>query len=336
MLLCRLGFHSLVIHTEPHAVACVCGILTGCVVNVGAHTCTVTCLEDGAALTSQQAVLPMGVDDIASALHLLVRRGGGAWPDAEVPAHALAALVASQCHAPSAAVPMRQDSTASDAATVVPVIAGNDGTTAVSRVRLGTAGAVAPLGLFMHTILCHRAALEARAKQSTLPADPQDTLDEVFWAESVGAVSTAPPQQNARISWLSADVGLHEAVDRCILAASASRPELRARLAAYMVVAGGGAELSGLPEALQSKLSSLWQAQQADQMAPEVMPDVHVIRARPHPRWAAWRGGALLAALDTSRDAWSRREAWRDGVLTAKAGRYDASVTPMSRLATYV
>jgi hypothetical protein len=319
--LCRLGFHSLVIHTEPHAAACACGVATACMVSIGAQVCHIACVDEGALLPAPHVVLPIGMDDLAAALPALARRGGGAWPDAEVPPHALATLLGAACHLPSAALPTRPDG---ESQHTVPVAAGQ--ATGTSRVALGTASLLAPMALLTPALLARRAAVDAR--RLPLPPSAQDTLDEAFWAESVGAAAPAVPGPTALVgqpTW-----GLHDAIAECISLAASQRPELRMRLCACVLLAGGGAALSGVAEALAERLTARMDAQGSGETA------VQVFSVRSHPGWAAWRGGALLAAMDTSRDAWLRKEAWGDGVLAGKPGRYDASATPISRLATYV
>ena len=320
---CRLGFHSLVIHTEPHAVACACGVTTACVVSVGAQVCHIACVDEGALLPAPHVVLPIGMDDLAAGLPALARRGGGAWPDGEVPPHALATLLAAACHLPSAALPVRLDG---EPEHTVPVATGQ--ATGTSRVALGTASLLAPMALFTPALLARRARAAVSARRLPLPPCAHDTLDEAFWAESVGAAAPSvhgPTVLVGQPAW-----GLHDAIAECISLAASQRPELRVRLCACVLLAGGGAALSGVAEALAERLTARLDAQGSRETA------VQVFSVRPHPRWAAWRGGALLAAMDTSRDAWLRQEAWRDGVLAGKPGRYDASATPISRLATYV
>ena len=321
LALCRLGFHSLVIHTEPHAMACACGVTTACVVSIGAQACHIACVDEGTLLPAPHVVLPIGMDDVVAGLPALARRGGGVWPDAEVPQHGLATLLAAACHLPSASAPGRPDA---EPEHVVPVATGQ--ATGTSRVALGSASLLAPSALVTPALRVRRPAVH----RLPLPPNAHDTLDEAFWAASVGAAAPAVPGPTAMVgqpTW-----GLDDAIAECISLAAAQRPELRIRLCACVLLAGGGAALSGLAEALTERLTARLnaQAQESGETA------VNVFAVRPHPQLAAWRGGALLAALDTSRDAWPRREAWKDGVFAGKPGRYDAAVTPISRLATYV
>jgi len=127
------------------------------------------------------------------------------------------------------------------------------------------------------------------------------------------------------------DEGLDRAVARSVAAAAAGRPELRARLLGAILLTGGGAPLPGLAEALAA-LAAQCAADDDPDAAP---PAAFASLARPDPRFVAWRGGALLASVDTTRDGWVTRESWAEGVAVGRPGRHDASMPVTARLNTY-
>lgn len=310
VLLQRLGFASLVLHAEATAVCCACATPLACVVSLGAHCTSVACVEDGCEVPATRLQLPTGARDLARALPRLAQRQPGhpAWPGGTPPGpRALERLLHGHTAAPSAQQPLA----------AMPV-----------HPMLGSACYLTPLAHFAPRLLGLRCSVRARAARCPLPPDPEDTLDEAYLAEVAGAA--ARPQQ-ARAE-AEDSLGLDEAVLHSILQLASARLDVRQRLLASVLLVGGGARQRGLAEALSERLLQRLPAP-AEQEPPAA---ALATAARPEPRFAAWRGGALLAAVDGARDGWVRREALTQGVLVGQPGRYDATATVLSQLTTYV
>lgn len=68
VLLCKLGFESVVVHLQPVAAAFGVGATTCCVVNMQSDYTSVTCVEDGMLLPWGQLQPSLGADDVSRAL----------------------------------------------------------------------------------------------------------------------------------------------------------------------------------------------------------------------------------------------------------------------------
>ena len=71
-----LGFRALAVHVESVAAAFAHGAPVSCVVNVGAQSSSVVCVEDGCALPASRIFLPYGGDDLSQTLWWLLAEGG--------------------------------------------------------------------------------------------------------------------------------------------------------------------------------------------------------------------------------------------------------------------
>lgn len=319
VLLVRLGCRSLVVHTELQAVPFCLATPLAVVVVCGAHTTAVACVEEGAEVAGTRIVLPTGADDLAAALPALARRAtGAALPD---DSRVLAGLLAAHglCLGPAGLAPGQAPPPA-DAPAVPWPPAGPGQPHCVRPAALGSAALLACCGLFAPRLLGGaRAAVAFRPLRSLPAADAAACCEETFLVES-GAAQVAASAEGMPEG--AADgLGLDAALAASVIAAS-PKPDTRARLLASVLLAGGGSALPGLGAALEARCEGRLQ-----DGAP-----VATHLAGPH---AAWRGGALLAAADATRDAWLRRDAATDGVSVGRPGRYDAATTLVSKLAAY-
>jgi hypothetical protein len=333
LLLCRLGFKSLAVHAESSAAAFAAGAPLVCVVLAGAHTAAVTCCEEGVEVPGSRLVLPLGGDDATDALPWLAARSSGApWPlprcsprTSPADAEAMRQLLRQAARAPAdGAQPARHDA---DAVTLVSP-AHADGPGAPPRrfaFRLGDAASLAPLGFFAPRVLGaprHAATARAhRAASAGLGADGADTDDPL---QEMLAAFEAPRDDAAADA-----IGLDTAVMASIAAASAGRPDVRTRLQASILLAGGAAATPGLADALRQRCAARLPA------AERAAATVAAVVALPDPRLCAWRGGALLGAADSAREGWVRREAMEEGVAVGRPGRYDMAASLLAQLQTF-
>lgn len=95
-----------------------------------------------------------------------------------------------------------------------------------------------------------------------------------------------------------------QAVFRAIVAAAAAKPALLERLCSGVLLTGPGAALRGLGPVLERRLMARFSRVGRAQA-------VSVLEiGGGDPRSTAWRGGALLGALDAGRESWLLREQW--------------------------
>lgn len=264
LLLRSLHVAAVTVYSEPPCLAAAVSAPFACCVLLGTQTATATCVEEHAVVPGSSRSLSLGVDDAALALPRLCslcRALPAAFP-AELGRDAatlrrilLAGAVAPPASPGSASLqpPLR-------------IITGP------STVALGGAASLAPMGLFRPALLGRTAAQAAQHDRLLLAPGPEDE----WFAE-------AEPE----CSQLSDSLGLDAAVTASVAAAAAGR-EGRARLLAQVLLAGAGAALPGLGDALSSHLPAV----------------ARVVVCAPD---AAWRGGALLGCLEPGREGWARQ-----------------------------
>ncbi|GAA6036805.1 hypothetical protein JCM8097_003487 [Rhodosporidiobolus ruineniae] len=84
LLLRTIGFKQLCLMQESLCATFGAGVSSGCVVDIGAKTSTITCVEEGLVLPETRMVLDFGGDDITSFLHVLLMRINFPYKDADL------------------------------------------------------------------------------------------------------------------------------------------------------------------------------------------------------------------------------------------------------------
>ena len=312
----RLRCRSLIVHSEVTAVAFSLSCPLAAVVLVGAHTCCVACVEDGAEVPTTAIVLPTGIEDVADALPWLARRATGADLSA-LSRRDCVSLVEAHCRC--ADTGGGEEPSPPDAPVTV-LIPTQRGATQVT-LWMGNADRLAPHGLFAPRLLgSRRAAVAARASRSLPPSDAAAAHEETFLTES-GAVQVAPAPE-AMPDGAADGLGLDAALAASAIAAC-PKDDARSRLLSCVLLAGGGSSLPGLARALAARTEA--------RLSDGTRVSVTAVGLS-----AAWRGGALMAAAEATREAWARAAAVTEGVEVGKPGRYDAATTLVAKLNAYL
>eukprot|EP00879_Flechtneria_rotunda_P025865 GHRR01027519.1.p1 GENE.GHRR01027519.1~~GHRR01027519.1.p1 ORF type:complete len:299 (+),score=85.06 GHRR01027519.1:229-1125(+) len=108
-------------------------------------------------------------------------------------------------------------------------------------------------------------------------------------------------------------IALDEAVFRSITAAAVGRPDVFDRLSAGLLLIGPGAGIRGLGSMLERRLGVKFAQAGRHQL-------VSVLEPKAYPAHIAWKGGALLAALDSGRENWLPKEQWVQGGMAFPSG----------------
>ncbi|KAL7422269.1 Actin-like protein arp8 [Cryptotrichosporon argae] len=74
LLLGTMGFKEIAVHQESHCAIFSAGMSTACVVDIGAQTTSVTCVDEGLVNADTRMTLAYGGDDVTSALVTLLQR----------------------------------------------------------------------------------------------------------------------------------------------------------------------------------------------------------------------------------------------------------------------
>ncbi|CAM8921247.1 unnamed protein product [Rhodiola kirilowii] len=318
ILLRDLQFSFAVVHQEALAAVFGNGLTTACIVNIGAQLTTVTCIEDGVSLPTTSKTLGFGGEDISRCL-LWTQRHHQTWPAIRTDCTGkpidmlmLNRLKESCCQIKEGEV---------EALAIVHSY--EDGTPPRSHKTRLTALNIPPMGLFYPMLLVPEVY---PPPPRTWFHDYDDMLDErwdiefqrrdmsdSFLASFGGGFPTwdnypvfaTKPTKEEKL-------GLADAIAISIL--SVGRIDLKRKLFCSIQLIGGVALTNGLISAIEgSVLHAIPPAEAID--------TVEVLPSRTCQPFVAWKGGAVLAILDTGRDTWIQREDWLENGIHIGTGR---------------
>ncbi|KAJ4888787.1 Actin-related protein 9 [Raphanus sativus] len=306
-----LCFSSAVVHQEGLSTIFGNGLSTACIVNMGAQTSTVVCIEDGVSLPNTEKILPFGGDDICRCL-LWIQRHYQNWPQLRTDVLAkpidllmLNGLKESYCE-------IREG----EVETVATVYSYEDGMPAVAHKTNLTSLNVPPMGLFYPNLLVPEVFPQP---PRTWLQDHENMLEETWNMDFAGsgnmglpvwdsfAASPLNPKKEEKI-------GLAEAITSSIL--SAGRIDLQRKLFSSIQLVGGVGLTKGLVSAVEERVLHA--------IPPtEAIDTVEVLPSRMDPTFVSWKGGAILGILDFGREAWIHRNEWMEnGIRVGSAKKY--------------
>ncbi|KAJ0234730.1 Actin-related protein 9 [Hirschfeldia incana] len=307
-----LCFSSAVVHQEGLSTIFGNGLSTACIVNMGAQTSTVVCIEDGVSLPNTEKILPFGGDDICRCL-LWIQRHYQNWPQLRTDVLAkpidmlmLNGLKESYCE-------IREG----EVETVAKVYSYEDGMPAVAHKTNLTSLNVPPMGLFYPNLLVPEVFPQP---PRTWFQDHENMLEETWNMDFAGgggnmglpvwdsfAASPLNPKKEEKI-------GLAEAITSSIL--SAGRIDLQRKLFSSIQLVGGVGLTKGLVSAVEERVLHA--------IPPtEAIDTVEVLPSRMDPTFVSWKGGAILGILDFGREAWIHRNEWMEnGIRVGSAKKY--------------
>ncbi|CAL1411140.1 unnamed protein product [Linum trigynum] len=330
-----LHFSSAVVHQEGLAAVFGNGLSTACVVNMGAQTTTVICIEDGAALPNTEKTLQFGGEDISRCL-LWTQRHHQTWPPIRTDLLTrpmdllmLNKLKENYCEIKEGEL---------DAVSIVHSY--EEGQPPGSHKTRLTALSVPPMGLFYPALLV----------PDVYPPPPRswfndydDMLEETYHIEyprRPDLVEGMYPGMNVGLSmWdnypifsskpkKEEKVGLAEAITSSIL--SSGRIELQRKLFCSIQLIGGVALTAGLIPAVEERVLHAIPPNEA-------IDTVEVLQSRTRTTDVPWKGGAILGILDFGRDAWIHREDWvRSGIHINSNRKYRDSYYLQAQAMSYI
>ncbi|XP_010481855.1 PREDICTED: actin-related protein 9-like isoform X2 [Camelina sativa] len=309
-----LRFNSAVVHQEGLSAVFGNGLSTACIVNIGAQTSTVVCIEDGVSLPNTEKILPFGGEDICRCL-LWIQRHYQKWPQirTDVLAKPIDMLMLNQLKESYCDI---REGEVEAAATVHSY---EDGMPAMPHKTTLTSLNVPPMGLFYPNLLV----------PEVFPQPPREWFQdyenmlEDTWNMDFGgggnmglpmwdsfAVSPSKPKKEEKI-------GLAEAITSSIL--SAGRIDLRRKLFSSIQLIGGVGSTKGLVPAVEERVLRT--------IPPtEAINTVVVLPSRTDPAFVTWKGGAILGILDFGREAWIERQEWMEnGIHKGSTKKYKDS-----------
>ncbi|KAL8048121.1 hypothetical protein ABFS82_07G042800 [Erythranthe guttata] len=318
-----LCFTTAVIHQEGLAAVFGNGLSTACVVNIGAQSTSVMCIEDGVTLPTTQITLRYGGEDISRCL-LWTQRHHQTWPPIRtdgltkpIDLLMLNRLKESHCH-------IREG----EVEAVAIVHSYEEGAPPGSHKTRLTALNVPPMGLFYPMLLVPD--VYPPPPRSWF-SDSEDMLEETWDFPrrpdmsdgylAGGASGFYPMWENYPIFQSKPKkqdtIGLADAIAKSIL--SAGRIDLQRKLFCSMQLIGGTALTEGLISAIEERVLHAIPSHEA-------IDTVEVLQSRTNPASVTWKGGAVLGILDFTRDAWIHREDWiKNGIHIGSGRKYKDS-----------
>ncbi|KAH8943778.1 hypothetical protein BDL97_13G072500, partial [Sphagnum fallax] len=315
-----LQFHSAVVFQECVAATFGNGVSSGCIVNMGAQVTSVMCIEEGVAIPTTRSVLSFGGDDITRCL-LWVQQQRQTWPHIDSdPLHdpldfqTLNNLKETHCS-------MREYE--QHVATEIRCRTAGE-PTRVYKVSLSALNVPAE-GLFYPSLLAPEeySALmrpwyhvdhedvaddslqEANKRNEAMePGFVNGNLNGAYVSAGNAEGFPANSEDNMRDRVEELSIGLQQFIVNSIL--SIGRMDLQKKLFASIQLVGGVALTKGLVDAIEERVLHTIPAH-------ESVDTVEVLPNRMDPSTAMWRGGAVLAVLDSGRDLWVQYEDWMDG-----------------------
>uniref|UniRef100_A0A7N0USW2 Actin-related protein 9 n=1 Tax=Kalanchoe fedtschenkoi TaxID=63787 RepID=A0A7N0USW2_KALFE len=313
-----LQFSSAVVHQEGLAAVFGNGLTTACIVNIGAQSTTVICVEDGVSLPTTSKTLGFGGEDISRCL-LWTQRHHQTWPAIRTDCMGkpidllmLNRLKESCCQIKEGEV---------EALAIVHSY--EDGTPARSHKTRLTALNIPPMGLFHPMLLVPEVypppprnwfhdfddMLDDPWNMEFQRRDMSDSLFSSFggglpmW-DNYPLFATKPKKEEK--------LGLADAIAVSIL--STGRIDLKRKLFCSIQLIGGVSLTNGLISAVEESVLHA--------IPPtEAIDTVEVLPSRTYQSFVAWKGGVVLAILDIGRDTWIQQEDWLENGIHIGTGR---------------
>ncbi|VVB07224.1 unnamed protein product [Arabis nemorensis] len=275
-----LRFSSAVVHQEGLSAIFGNGLSTACIVNMGAQTSTVVCIEDGVSLPNTEKILPFGGDDISRCL-LWIQRHYKNWPQihSDVLAKPVDMLMLNQLKESYC------DIKEGELETVATAHSYEDAMPAVPHKTNLTSLNVPPMGLFYPNLLVPEVFPQP---PRTWFQDHENMLEETWNMDYAGGGNMGLPVWDSfGVSPLKPKkvekIGLAEAISSSIL--SAGRIELQRKLFSSIQLIGGVGSTKGLVSAVEERVLHA--------IPPtEAIDTVEVLQSRMDPTFIPWKGGA--------------------------------------------
>ncbi|XP_010542931.1 PREDICTED: actin-related protein 9 [Tarenaya hassleriana] len=319
-----LRFSSAVVHQEGLAAVFGNGLSTACIVNMGAQTTTVVCIEDGVSLPHTEKILSFGGEDICRCL-LWIQKHYQSWPKIctdvltkPIDMLMLNRLKESYCDIKEGELEMT--ATVHSYEGDMPPVPHKTKLTSLN---------VPPMGLFYPNLLVPEAF---PPPPETWFQDHENMLEETWNMDFPGGnmglsvwdtftVSPPNPKKEEKI-------GLAKAITSSIL--SAGRIDLQRKLFSSIQLVGGVGLTAGLVPAMEERVLHA--------IPPtEAIDTVEVLQSRMDPIFVSWKGGAILGILDFGREAWIHREDWiRNGIHVGSGRKYKDSYYLMAQAMCFI
>ncbi|KAJ3586091.1 hypothetical protein NHX12_012492 [Muraenolepis orangiensis] len=343
MLLLNMGFSAIIVHQESVCATLGSGLSSACVVDVGDQKTSLCCVEDGVSHRNSRLCLSYGGADVTRTFFWLLQRAGFPYRECQLgnrlDCQLLQQLKELFCHL-NQDISGLQDHEFRMRFPEAPAL--------LYQIRLGDEKLQAPMGLFYPTTFGISSKCSADRKPLARPAG---AVDSELTGQGGSAESSDPhrlggggggaggsqgemelgpaqaeclmghgeaeeeqQQPSALLSRKSAIMGQFESkalgLDKAILHSidCCASDETKRKMYSSILVVGGGLMFQGAQEFLLHRI--------INKMPPSfrrLVDNVEVItRPKDMDPWLiSWKGGAVLACLDTSQEMWIHQREWQ-------------------------
>uniref|UniRef100_A0A672GQ90 Uncharacterized protein n=1 Tax=Salarias fasciatus TaxID=181472 RepID=A0A672GQ90_SALFA len=343
MLLLNMNFSAIIVHQESVCATFGSGLSSACVVDVGDQKTSLCCVEDGVSHRNSRLCLAYGGSDVTRTFFWLLQRAGFPYRDCQLSnrldCQLLQQLKETFCHL-NQDISGLQDHEFQTRFPEAPAL--------LYQVRLGDEKLQAPMGLFYPTTF-GIVGQKMTSLQYRSQGDSEDPHDEHYLLatqskqdqvtdtdthfESVtsglslfycgigggslgggGGSQEVEEPLSAHLSRKTAIMNQFESkalgLDKAILHSidCCASDETKRKMYSSILVVGGGLMFHGVQEFLLHRI--------INKMPPSfrrLVDNVEVI-TRPKdmdPRLISWKGGAVLACLDTTQEMWIHHREWQ-------------------------
>uniref|UniRef100_A0A3Q2C7B5 Actin-related protein 8 n=1 Tax=Cyprinodon variegatus TaxID=28743 RepID=A0A3Q2C7B5_CYPVA len=341
MLLQNMGFSGIIVHQESVCATFGSGLSSACVVDVGDQKTSISCVEDGVSHRNTRLCLAYGGSDVTRTFLWLLQRAGFPYRDCQLTnrldCQLLQHLKETFCHLDQD-ISGLQDHEFQTRFPETPAL--------LYQIRLGDEKLQAPMGLFYPstfgivgqkmTSLQHRSqgssedphdehyllATQSKGDQSSKSAAERKAVSrpsgemELGPAQGEGLMGSGEVEeslsshQSRKTAIISQFEGKALGLDKAILHSidCCASDETKRKMYSSILVVGGGLMFHGAQEFLLHRI--------INKMPPSfrrLVDNVEVI-TRPKdmdPRLISWKGGAVLACLDTTQEMWIHQSEWQ-------------------------
>ncbi|XP_067268978.1 actin-related protein 8 isoform X2 [Pseudorasbora parva] len=350
MLLVKMGFSAVIVHQESVCATFGSGLSSACVVDVGDQKTSVCCVEDGVSHRSSRLCLAYGGADVTRCFFWLMQRAGFPYRECQLgnklDSVLLHQLKESFCHLdqdisglqdhefrtrfPDSPVLLYQlrlgdEKLQAPMALFYPAAFGIVGQKMVSLLHRSQGDAEDPHDehFLLNTQSKQDQSSKASADRRAFPkpagfegeCEPLEKGTPDADAQAEGLVSGAEADESSsalllRKTAVTQFEGKALGMDKAILHSidCCASDETKRKMYGCILVVGGGLLFHGAQEFLQHRI--------LNKMPPSfrcLVENVDVI-TRPKdmdPRVTAWKGGAVLACLDTTQELWIHQREWQ-------------------------
>ncbi|KAI8391391.1 uncharacterized protein BYT42DRAFT_509384 [Radiomyces spectabilis] len=342
LLLRYMKFRGAFVQQESICATFGAGVSSACVVDIGAQTTKIACIEEGVCLADSRMSIPIGGDDITKTFTSFLLSNHFPYADINL-AKAYDWRIAEElkekwCTMNEADISVQvydffvrapykptikyqckvyDEVFLAPLCLVYPAILDTHTKEVGSWTNADVVDDIAEESTSGSTLSAAAASLASRSKPtvtSSQASTPKQTADypdtPVASSTSLAGTASSPPASHLSLPIAPAQdmYPIDIAIAQSIQAASVNTDERLKRLFINIILVGGGGMISNFSRILEDRILSTVIAQTARVEKVEVLPAPREL----DPRLLVWKGASVFSKLDTAKDMWIGQEEWNE------------------------